>query len=461
MFAAVAKSIFGSANDRYVRSLGKYVDAVNGFEPNISALTDDELKAQTALFRQRLASGEKPDDLIPEAFATVREAAVRTLGQRHYDVQLIGGIALHRGEIAEMKTGEGKTLVATLAVYLNALEGKGVHVVTVNDYLATRDAGWMGQIYRFLGMTVGVIVPNLSDQERRSAYNADITYATNNELGFDYLRDNMKYSREQMVQRPFNHAIVDEVASILIDEARTPLIISGPTDDKSDLYISVDKLVKQLQPSHYEKDEKQKSVVFTEEGTEKCERMLEEAGLIEGRNLYDIANTQVVHHLNQALKANVMFKKDIDYIVKDGQVVIIDEFTGRMMEGRRWSDGLHQAVEAKEGVNIEPENQTLASITFQNYFRMYPKLAGMTGTAMTEAPEFFDIYKMNVVSIPTNVPVQRLDEDDEFYKSMPEKFAAITRGSEEPQAKGQRVLAGTASPEKAERPSGRRPKRGA
>ena len=395
---------------------------------NIQALTDDELRGQTELFRQRLVNGEKLDDLIPEAFATVREAAIRTLGQRHYDVQLIGGIALHRGEIAEMKTGEGKTLVATLAVYLNALEGKGVHVVTVNDYLARRDADWMGQIYRFLGMSVGVIVPNLTDQERRDAYNSDITYATNNELGFDYLRDNMKYSRDQMVQRPFNFAIVDEVDSILIDEARTPLIISGPTDDKSDLYISVDGLVKTLQPSDYDKDEKQKSVVLTEEGTEKAERMLEEAGLIEGRNLYDIANTQVVHHLNQALKANVMFKKDIDYIVKDGKVVIIDEFTGRMMEGRRWSDGLHQAVEAKEGVQIEPENQTLASITFQNYFRMYPKLSGMTGTAMTEAPEFFDIYKMNVVAIPTNVEVLRIDEDDVFYKTMPEKFARDRRG---------------------------------
>ncbi|HET8749639.1 MAG TPA: preprotein translocase subunit SecA, partial [Sphingomicrobium sp.] len=386
MFAGLAKSIFGSANDRYVRGLGKYVDAVNALEPSMQALSDDELKRQTELFRERLANGEKLDNLIPEAFATVREAAVRTLGQRHYDVQLIGGIALHRGEIAEMKTGEGKTLVATLATYLNALEQKGAHVVTVNDYLARRDADWMGQIYRFLGMTVGVIVPNLSDEERRAAYGADITYGTNNEFGFDYLRDNMKYSRDQMVQRPFNFAIVDEVDSILIDEARTPLIISGPTDDKSDLYIAVDKIVKTFLPDDYEKDEKQKSVVLTEEGTEKAERMLEAEGLIEGRNLYDIANTQVVHHLNQSLKANVMFKKDIDYIVKEGKVVIIDEFTGRMMDGRRWSDGLHQAVEAKEAVVIEPENQTLASITFQNYFRMYPKLSGMTGTAMTEAP---------------------------------------------------------------------------
>jgi preprotein translocase subunit SecA len=450
MFAALAKSIFGSANDRYVRGLGKYVEAVNALEPSIKALSDDELRKQTVVLRQRLADGEKLDALLPAAFATVREAAIRTLGQRHYDVQLIGGIALHRGEIAEMKTGEGKTLVATLAVYLNALEGKGVHVVTVNDYLARRDADWMGQIYRFLGMTVGVIVPNLTDEERREAYGADITYGTNNEFGFDYLRDNMKYSREQMVQRPFNFAIVDEVDSILIDEARTPLIISGPTDDKSDLYVNADKLVKTLVPSDYDLDEKQKSVVLTEEGTEKAERMLEEAKLIEGRNLYDIANTQVVHHLNQALKANVMFKKDIDYIVKEGKVVIIDEFTGRMMEGRRWSDGLHQAVEAKEGVTIEPENQTLASITFQNYFRMYPKLSGMTGTAMTEAPEFFDIYKMNVVAIPTNMPVLRVDKDDEFYKTMPEKFGAIAKEIKEKQEIGQPVLVGTVSIEKSE-----------
>src|SRR5258705_4601885 len=450
MFAALAKTIFGSANNPYVRSLRKFGDPINGFEPTISALSDDELKGQTELFRRRLAEGTRLDDLLPEAFATVREAAIRTLGQRHYDVQLIGGIALHRGEIAEMKTGEGKTLVATLAVYLNALEGKGVHVVTVNDYLARRDADWMGQIYRFLGMTVGVIVPNLTDDERRDAYGADITYGTNNEFGFDYLRDNMKYSRAQMVQRPFNFAIVDEVDSILIDEARTPLIISGPTDDKSDLYISVDRIVKTFVEADYELDEKQKSVVLTEDGTEKAERMLEADGSIEGRNLYDIVNTQAVHHLNQALKANVMFKKDIDYIVKDGKVVIIDEFTGRMMDGRRWSDGLHQAVEAKEGVDIDPENQTLASITFQNYFRMYPKLSGMTGTAMTEAPEFFDIYKMNVGAIPTNVDVLRVDEDDEFYKTMTEKFAAIATELKAKQQIGQPALVGTVSIEKSE-----------
>ena len=450
MLAGLAKAVFGSSNERYVKSLGKIVTAINGFEPTISAMTDAELAAQTGLFRERLAAGATLDDVLPEAFATVREAARRTLGQRHYDVQLIGGIVLHRGEIAEMRTGEGKTLVATLAVYLNALAGKGVHVVTVNDYLARRDADWMGQIYRFLGMTVGVIVPNIGDDARRAAYAADITYGTNNEFGFDFLRDNMKYERAQMVQRPFNFAIVDEVDSILIDEARTPLIISGPTDDKSDLYIAVDAIVKQLEPKDYEKDEKQRSIVLTEEGTERAERLLEAAGLLEGANLYDFENTLVVHHLNQALRANVMFKRDTDYIVKDGKVIIIDEFTGRMMDGRRWSDGLHQAAEAKEGVTIEPENQTLASITFQNYFRMYPKLAGMTGTAATEAAEFYDIYKINVVSIPTNVPVKRVDEEDEFYKSAEDKFGAIAKAIKEKADSGQPVLVGTVSIEKSE-----------
>jgi preprotein translocase subunit SecA len=450
MFGGVAKAIFGSSNDRYVRSLGKIVDKINGFEPTIAALSDDELANQTILFRRRLAEGEELDSLIPEAFATVREAARRTLGQRHYDVQMIGGIVLHKGEIAEMRTGEGKTLVATLAVYLNALEGKGVHVVTVNDYLARRDADWMGQIYRFLGMTVGVIVPNLTDYQRRMAYGSDITYGTNNEFGFDYLRDNMKYERESLVQRPFNFAIVDEVDSILIDEARTPLIISGPTDDKSELYMSVDAIVKGLDPADYEMDEKQRSVVLTEDGTEKMERLLEDAGLLHGSNLYDFENTLVVHHLNQSLRANVMFKRDIDYIVKDGKVVIIDEFTGRMMEGRRWSDGLHQAVEAKEGVDIEPENQTMASITFQNYFRLYPKIGGMTGTAATEAAEFWDIYKLNVVTIPTNLPVKRVDEDDEFYKNQNDKFAAIAKSIREKQLTGQPVLVGTVSIEKSE-----------
>ena len=450
MFGALAKSLFGSSNDRYVKSLGKIVDRIASFEPAISAMSEDELAGQTARFRDRLSQGETLDDLLPEAFATVREAAKRTLGQRHYDVQMVGGIVLHRGEIAEMRTGEGKTLVATLATYLNALEGKGVHVVTVNDYLASRDCEWMGQVYRFLGLTTGVIVPNLSEDQRREAYNADITYATNNELGFDYLRDNMKYDRASMVQRPFNFAIVDEVDSILIDEARTPLIISGPTDDKSELYVSVDAIVKRLDESDYEKDEKQRTVTLTEDGTEKIERMLEEAGLLQGANLYDFENTAVVHHVNQALRANVMFRRDIDYIVKDGKVIIIDEFTGRMMDGRRWSDGLHQAVEAKEAVNIEPENQTLASITFQNYFRMYPKLGGMTGTAATEATEFYEIYKMNVVTIPTNRPVQRVDEEDSFYKNLEDKFRGIAKTIKVHAEQGQPVLVGTVSIEKSE-----------
>ena len=450
MFGSLAKSLFGSSNERYVKSLGKIVTQINGFENTISALSDDELRDQTRKFRERLDGGEALDNLLPEAFATVREAAKRTLGQRHYDVQMIGGIVLHRGEIAEMRTGEGKTLVATLATYLNALEGKGVHVVTVNDYLAKRDCEWMGQVYRFLGLTTGVIVPGLNEQERREAYEADVTYATNNELGFDYLRDNMKFDRGQMVQRPFNFAIVDEVDSILIDEARTPLIISGPTDDKSEMYMAVDALVKQLVEDDYEKDEKTRNITLTEDGTENIERLLETAGLLQGSNLYDFENTQVVHHVNQSLRANKMFKRDIDYIVKDNKVVIIDEFTGRMMDGRRWSDGLHQAVEAKEGVNIEPENQTLASITFQNYFRMYPKLAGMTGTAATEATEFYEIYKMNVVTIPTNLPVQRQDDEDLFYKNMEDKFRGIARTIKEHQAKGQPVLVGTVSIEKSE-----------
>ena len=450
MFGGLAKTLFGSSNDRYVKSLQPLVAKINGFESTIAAMSDDVLAGQTARFRERLANGEALDALLPEAFATVREAARRTLGQRHYDVQLIGGIVLHRGEIAEMRTGEGKTLVATLATYLNALPGTGVHVVTVNDYLAQRDAEWMGQVYRFLGMSVGVIVPNLTDEQRRAAYHSDITYGTNNEFGFDYLRDNMKYDRESMVQRKFNFAIVDEVDSILIDEARTPLIISGPTDDKTDLYLAVDAIVKQLVSADYDLDEKQRSIILTEDGTEKAERLLEAAGLLEGSNLYDFENTQVVHHLNQALRANVMFKRDTDYIVKGGKVIIIDEFTGRMMDGRRWSDGLHQAVEAKEGVNIEPENQTLASITFQNYFRMYPKLGGMTGTAATEAAEFYDIYKMNVVTIPTNVPVQRVDEEDEFYKDTQDKFKAIAKKIRQHAEKGQPVLVGTVSIEKSE-----------
>jgi preprotein translocase subunit SecA len=450
MFGSLAKSLFGSSNDRYVASIRKIVAKINAFEPELEALSDENLRAQTQKFRDRLEAGETLDDILPEAFATVREAAKRTLGMRHFDVQMIGGIVLHRGEIAEMATGEGKTLMATLPCYLNALEGKGVHVVTVNDYLARRDAEWMGIVYSFLGLTTGIIVPNLNETQRREAYNSDITYATNNELGFDYLRDNMKFDRQQMVHREFNFAIVDEVDSILIDEARTPLIISGPTDDKSEMYVRVNEVVLQLVEEDYEKDEKSKSISLTEEGTEHVERLLEAAGLLQGSNLYDIENTQVVHHVNQALKAIQMFKLDIDYIVKDGKVVIIDEFTGRMMDGRRWSDGLHQAVEAKEGVQIEPENQTLASITFQNYFRMYPKLSGMTGTAATEAAEFFDIYKMNVVTIPTNRPIARRDEEDEFYKNITDKFGAIAKTIRQAQERGQPVLVGTVSIEKSE-----------
>ncbi|TNE30373.1 MAG: preprotein translocase subunit SecA, partial [Alphaproteobacteria bacterium] len=450
MLNTIVKSLFGTSNDRYVKSMGKIVNQINALEPQIQALSDEELRAQTDKFRRQLDGGASLDDILPEAFATVRETSVRVLGMRHFDVQLVGGIVLHRGEISEMRTGEGKTLVATLATYLNAIEGKGVHVVTVNDYLARRDAEWMGQIYRYLGLTVGVIVPNLNEYERREAYNSDITYGTNNEFGFDYLRDNMKHSRDQMVHRPFNFAIVDEVDSILIDEARTPLIISGPTDDKSELYVALDTVVKTIPEDWYEKDEKARTIQLTEDGTEEVEKLLIEKGLLATNNLYDVVNTQVVHHLDQALRAVHMFKRDTDYIVKDDKVVIIDEFTGRMMDGRRWSNGLHQAVEAKEGVRIEPENQTMASITFQNYFRMYPKLSGMTGTAATEAAEFWDIYKMNVVEIPTNVPVQRVDEEDEFYKNTQDKFQAIAKAIREKNEIGQPVLVGTVSIEKSE-----------
>ncbi|WIW95039.1 preprotein translocase subunit SecA [Altererythrobacter rubellus] len=450
MFQTIAKSLFGSSNDRYVKSIGKVVNQINALELQIQALSDDELRAQTDKFRRQLDDGQTLDDILPEAFATVREASSRVLGMRHFDVQMVGGIVLHRGEISEMKTGEGKTLVATLATYLNAIEGKGVHVVTVNDYLARRDAEWMGRLHNWLGLTVGVIVPNLPEAQRREAYNADITYSTNNELGFDYLRDNMKHSRDQMVQRPFNFAIIDEVDSILIDEARTPLIISGPTEDKSDLYVALDEVVKEVPEDWYEKDEKTKNVQLTEEGTDEIEKILMDKGLLATENLYDVENTQVVHHLEQALRANIMYKRDDNYIVKDDKVVIIDEFTGRMMDGRRWSNGLHQAVEAKEGVKIEPENQTMASITFQNYFRMYPKLSGMTGTAATEAAEFWDVYKMNVVEIPTNVPVQRIDEEDEFYKNTMDKFGAIAKAIKDKNEIGQPVLVGTVSIEKSE-----------
>ncbi|RVQ68980.1 preprotein translocase subunit SecA [Croceicoccus ponticola] len=450
MFGSIAKSMFGSSNERYVKSMGKIVARINSLEEHFEAMDDAELQNQTVLFRERIEAGESLDDLLPEAFAVVREASKRVFGMRHFDVQMIGGIALHRGEIAEMRTGEGKTLVATLATYLNALPGLGVHVVTVNDYLARRDADWMGQLYRWLGLTVGVIVPNMHEYDRRASYACDITYSTNNELGFDYLRDNMKQSREQQVHRPFNYAIVDEVDSILIDEARTPLIISGPTEDKSDLYVTLDGVVKRLNEEDFDKDEKTKSITLTEDGTEKVEQILIADGLLETDNLYDYENTQVVHHLDQALKAVHMFKLDTDYIVKDDKVVIIDEFTGRMMDGRRWSNGLHQAVEAKEGVKIEPENQTMASITFQNYFRMYPKLSGMTGTAATEASEFFDIYKLNVVEIPTNLPVKRVDEEDQFFKNTHDKFRAIARSIREQNETGQPVLVGTVSIEKSE-----------
>ena len=403
MLSALAKRIFGSANDRYVNSMKPIVTAVNALEPAVKALSDDDLRARTVWLRERLAKGESLEDVLPDAFATVREAATRTLGQRHFDVQLMGGVVLHRGAIAEMKTGEGKTLVATLAVYLNALEGKGVHVVTVNDYLARRDSEWMGQIYRFLGLSVGCIVHGLNDVERKAAYACDITYGTNNEFGFDYLRDNMKFRLEDMTQRTFNFAIVDEVDSILIDEARTPLIISGPTEDSSELYRNADRLMAYLTEADYEKDEKARQVTLTEEGADRMEQRLRDAGLLKTGNLYDLQNISLVHHVNQALRAHKIFARDVDYIVKDDKVVIIDEFTGRMMEGRRYSEGLHQALEAKEGVTIQNENQTLASITFQNYFRLFPKLAGMTGTAMTEASEFQDIYGLEVVEVPTNL----------------------------------------------------------
>ena len=454
MLSALAKRIFGSANDRYVNSMKPIVTAVNALEPAVKALSDDDLRARTVWLRERLAKGESLEDVLPDAFATVREAATRTLGQRHFDVQLMGGVVLHRGAIAEMKTGEGKTLVATLAVYLNALEGKGVHVVTVNDYLARRDSEWMGQIYRFLGLSVGCIVHGLNDVERKAAYACDVTYGTNNEFGFDYLRDNMKFRLEDMVQRTFNFAIVDEVDSILIDEARTPLIISGPTEDSSELYRNADRLMAYLTEADYEKDEKARQVTLTEEGADRMEQRLRDAGLLKTGNLYDLQNVSLVHHLNQALRAHKIFARDVDYIVKDDKVVIIDEFTGRMMEGRRYSEGLHQALEAKEGVTIQNENQTLASITFQNYFRLFPKLAGMTGTAMTEASEFQDIYGLEVVEVPTNLDCVRIDEHDEVYRTAAEKYDAIIGLIEECKARQQPLLVGTVSIEKSELLSG-------
>ncbi len=442
--------IFGSSNDRILKTYNKHIGPVNDLEPRFEAMSDSELQAQTGIFKERLANGETPDDLLHEAFAVVREAAKRTLRQRHYDVQLLGGITLHKGKIAEMKTGEGKTLVSTLAVYLNALTGKGVHVVTVNDYLAKRDSEWMGQIYNFLGMTVGCIIHDLKDVERRAAYACDITYGTNNEFGFDYLRDNMKYSLAQMVQRPFNFAIVDEVDSILIDEARTPLIISGPSELTTELYALVDAIIPELVPADYEIEEKHKAVALTEDGQEHVEQLLREHGLLTEGGMYDLPNIGLVHHANQALRAHKLFHRDTDYILKDGKVMLIDEFTGRMMEGRRLSEGLHQAIEAKEKVKVQTENQTLASITFQNYFRLYPKLAGMTGTATTEAAEFAEIYNLGVVEIPTHVGVSRLDHDDKIYKSLREKEDAIVQLIMEAQDRNQPVLVGTVSIEKSE-----------
>ncbi|MDQ0467514.1 preprotein translocase subunit SecA [Labrys wisconsinensis] len=450
MFGTLAKKLFGSSNDRRVKGYQPRVAAINALEPEVAALTDEALRARTQAFRQELAGGKTLDDILVPAFATVREAAKRVLGQRHFDVQLIGGMVLHEGGIAEMKTGEGKTLVATLAVYLNALAGKGVHVVTVNDYLASRDAEWMGRIYGFLGLTTGTIVHGLDDEQRHDAYACDITYGTNNEYGFDYLRDNMKYDMRAMVQRGHAFAIVDEVDSILIDEARTPLIISGPLDDRSDLYVTIDAIMPQIEKDDFELDEKQRTVNLTEKGNERVEQMLAGSGLIKEGGLYDAGNVTVVHHVNQALRAHKLFTRDKDYIVRNNEVVIIDEFTGRMMPGRRYSEGLHQALEAKERVQIQPENQTLASITFQNYFRLYKKLAGMTGTAATEANEFMDIYNLDVVEIPTNRNIQRIDDDDEVYRTVAEKNTAIITLIDECRQRGQPLLVGTTSIEKSE-----------
>ena len=452
MFSSIARAVFGTSNERSLKAYQQRVPKINAHEAAMAALDDAALAGKTAEFRARLAEGATLDQLLPEAFAVVREASKRVLGMRHFDVQLVGGMVLHDGKIAEMKTGEGKTLVATLPVYLNALAGKGVHVVTVNDYLAQRDAGDMGRLYAFLGLTTGVIIHGLSDDERRRAYACDVTHGTNNEFGFDYLRDNMKYRLEDMVQRPFHYAIVDEVDSILIDEARTPLIISGPAEDSSDLYRSVNLVMIELvkDPSNFEKEEKTKNVTMTETGSERVEDMLRSAGIITEGNLYDIFNVSVVHHVQQSLRAHTLFARDVDYIVRDDKVIIIDEFTGRMMEGRRYSEGLHQALEAKEFVTVQQENQTLASITFQNYFRLFPKLSGMTGTAMTEADEFAEIYKLAVVEIPTNVPVIRDDSDDEVYRTAEEKYVAVATLIEEARARMQPVLVGTVSIEKSE-----------
>ncbi|HYA87356.1 MAG TPA: preprotein translocase subunit SecA, partial [Nitrospirota bacterium] len=445
MIGTILKKVFGTANERELRRIQAQVDQINAFEEGISRLTDAELRSKTNEFKKRLQEGESLDDLLPEAFAVVRETSRRTLGMRHFDVQLIGGIVLHSGKISEMKTGEGKTLVATLPVYLNALTGNGVHVVTVNDYLARRDAQWMGPVYRFLGLTVGVIVHGLTDEERQAAYGSDVTYGTNNEFGFDYLRDNMKFDLRDYVQRELNYAIVDEVDSILIDEARTPLIISGPAEESTDKYYKINRIIPNLKKdADYTIEEKTKTVALTEDGNIKVERLLN-AG-----NLYDPSNVDLVHHVHQALKAHALFHRDVDYVVKEDQVMIVDEFTGRLMPGRRWSDGLHQAIEAKENVKIENENQTLASITFQNYFRLYNKLAGMTGTAETEAAEFAKIYNLDVVVIPTHRPMIRVDNADFIYKNEKAKFNAVISEIEALYKKGQPVLVGTISIVKSE-----------
>jgi preprotein translocase subunit SecA len=449
-FGAIATKVFGSSNERKLKDYDTNVNAINALEGEIEKLSDADLRARTDEFRKQVENGTELDDLLVPAFATVREAAKRTLGQRHFDVQLIGGMVLNEGKIAEMKTGEGKTLVATLPVYLNSLTGNGVHVVTVNDYLARRDAGWMGAIYEFLGLSVGCILHDIEDAERKAQYACDVTYGTNNEFGFDYLRDNMKYSTEEMVQRGHAYAIVDEVDSILVDEARTPLIISGAIEDRSDLYNTVDAIVPELVEEDYEVDEKMKTVTLTEPGNEHAEQILAKAGLLKGDSLYDIENVTAVHHINQALRAHKLFQRDKDYIVKGDQVVIIDEFTGRMMEGRRYSEGLHQALEAKEHVTIQPENQTMASVTFQNYFRLYEKLAGMTGTALTEADEFMDIYSLDVLEIPTNSDMVRIDDDDEVYRSQAEKYVAINELVKDCKKRDQPVLVGTTSIEKSE-----------
>ncbi len=447
---AIAAKIFGNSNDRKLKTYSGRVDAINAMEPEIEALNDEQLRGRTEELRKRFDEGATLDELLEPAFATVREAAKRTLGQRHFDVQLLGGMVLHEGQIAEMKTGEGKTLVATLPVYLNALTRRGVHVVTVNDYLASRDAEWMAQIYRFLGLEVGCIVHGQNDAERRDQYACDITYGTNNEFGFDYLRDNMKHQLGEMVQRGHFFAIVDEVDSILVDEARTPLIISGPVDDKSDLYVSINKIIPMFTDEDYEVDEKARSVTLTETGIDHVELLLREVDLLQGESFYDIENVAAVHHVNQALRAHKLFQRDRDYIVKSDKVVIIDEFTGRMMEGRRYSEGLHQALEAKESCTIQPENQTLASITFQNYFKLYEKLAGMTGTAATEAEEFSDIYNLDVIEMPTNVQIVRIDDDDEVYRTAREKFSAIVELIKECRERSQPILVGTTSIEKSE-----------